>query len=454
MIARILIPANVLPASADGMAPPRRATTPLDARHLVPLDLPAGPLDVRSHIPAHVPLGVLRQRQLVPRDLPPGPLQAQSELAAHLPINVLDSRVVVPREALPPALEIRARPLEELPEVVDRDVFTAGRVNLLTRAVVERATGIHLRENWQAVVSSVAFHAALIALVLLQPGWFPLRPPTAEQMELASKSLGMIYLPPGSPLAPPAPVIPPRTSPNIRIDPRVLRQIVPPNLEPEPLPGTPLPPQVTRELPQEPPPAEPQPAPEGRRAAPRFEEPPDPSKTAQRSPFALQGVSPGRALEDSLKGVTRGGGQTSGSFGGSLPSGPSAGGGGSGGGGGGSGQAYGALELLTPTEGVDFTHYLQRVLASVRRNWYAVIPESAYLGERGKVVLQFRIMKNGSVPSGEPVLVRTSGKNPLDFAAMSSIRASNPFEPLPAAFSGPFIELRFIFLYNLPLDAP
>jgi outer membrane biosynthesis protein TonB len=103
---------------------------------------------------------------------------------------------------------------------------------------------------------------------------------------------------------------------------------------------------------------------------------------------------------------------------------------------------------------VDFTHYLQRVLASVRRNWYAVIPESAYLGERGKVVLQFRIMKNGSVPTGEPVLVRTSGKTPLDFAAMSSIRASNPFEPLPAAFSGPFIELRFIFLYNLPLDAP
>jgi outer membrane biosynthesis protein TonB len=48
--------------------------------------------------------------------------------------------------------------------------------------------------------------------------------------------------------------------------------------------------------------------------------------------------------------------------------------------------------------------------------------------------------------------MRTSGKDPLDRAAMSSIRASNPFEPLPSQFKGPEIELRFIFLYNLPLD--
>ena len=108
--------------------------------------------------------------------------------------------------------------------------------------------------------------------------------------------------------------------------------------------------------------------------------------------------------------------------------------------------------MLTPTEGVDFTNYLDRVLASVRRNWYAVIPESARLGEKGRVMLQFRIMRDGSVPYTEPYLVATSGKEPLDRAAVSSIRTSNPFEPLPPAFSGPFIELRFIFLYNLPLD--
>jgi TonB family protein len=81
------------------------------------------------------------------------------------------------------------------------------------------------------------------------------------------------------------------------------------------------------------------------------------------------------------------------------------------------------------------------------------MPESARLGDRGRVVLQFRIMRNGIVPDAEPLLMGSSQKEPLDRAALSAIRASTPFEPLPPAFSGPFIELRFIFLYNMPLNA-
>ena len=50
-------------------------------------------------------------------------------------------------------------------------------------------------------------------------------------------------------------------------------------------------------------------------------------------------------------------------------------------------------------------------------------------------------------------LVANSIVLPLDRAAASSIRASTPFEPLPSAFSGPYIELRFIFLYNIPLNS-
>jgi outer membrane biosynthesis protein TonB len=108
--------------------------------------------------------------------------------------------------------------------------------------------------------------------------------------------------------------------------------------------------------------------------------------------------------------------------------------------------------MLTPTEGVDFSNYLQRVYVTVKRNWFAVMPESVRLGDKGIVSLQFRIMRDGSVPADEPVRVRASGKEPLDRAAISSIRASNPFEPLPPAFSGPFIELRFTYFYNLQPD--
>jgi len=158
-------------------------------------------------------------------------------------------------------------------------------------------------------------------------------------------------------------------------------------------------------------------------------------------------------LEDSIRDATRNpdAGGRSGAISGPMPhSRGTPGGGGSQGSGGTFGNGY---QILTPTEGVDFSDYMARVVAAVRNNWYAVMPESAMLGDKGRVALQFRIMKNGSVPAGEPERLIGSGKEPLDRAAISAIRSSNPFEPLPQAFSGPFIELRFYFLYNLPIEA-
>jgi TonB family protein len=163
-----------------------------------------------------------------------------------------------------------------------------------------------------------------------------------------------------------------------------------------------------------------------------------------------------RSLQDTIRDAAKSpnaSGGRSGLYSGPMPH---AGGGLNGGAGGqqGAGGTFGnGYEILTPTEGVDFSDYMNRVVAAVRRNWYAVMPESAMLGDRGRVGLQFRIMKNGSVPDGEPVRIMGSGKEPLDRAAVSAIRSSNPFEPLPPAFSGPYIELRFIFLYNLPIEA-
>jgi TonB family protein len=109
--------------------------------------------------------------------------------------------------------------------------------------------------------------------------------------------------------------------------------------------------------------------------------------------------------------------------------------------------------MLTPDQGVDFNSYLQRVYFTVKRNWFAIMPESVELGEKGVVVLTFKIMRDGSVPGVEPVINRNSGKEPLDRAAYSSVRASNPFEPLPSQFSGPYIELRYTYLYNVSPDS-
>lgn len=104
-------------------------------------------------------------------------------------------------------------------------------------------------------------------------------------------------------------------------------------------------------------------------------------------------------------------------------------------------------QILSDTMGVDFDPYLLRVYLAVRRNWYAVIPEIARLGKRGRVVLQFHILRNGSVQSLS--LEDPSGTPSMDSAAMSSIRLSDPFPPLPGEFPGADIRLRFVYFYNM-----
>jgi TonB family protein len=108
------------------------------------------------------------------------------------------------------------------------------------------------------------------------------------------------------------------------------------------------------------------------------------------------------------------------------------------------------MELLTDTEGVDFNDYLRHVYLAVKQNWFAVMPSSVQSGDQGTVSLQFKIMKDGSVPEEDPRRISVSGKEPLDRAAISSIRASNPFPRLPDKFKGPYIELRFTYCYNCP----
>ena len=444
MIQRILVPRDVRPAAEPAAAKARRLFTPLDTRALVPADLPAGPLEERTQIPAHLPLDVLAQRVLVPRDLPVVPLEAAAP-RIHSPSR-LDERVVVPPGSRAPEVAAE-KPVAAggLPDVLEPDVLTTGEVNLLIEVAARPA------RDWrfQATLSSVLFHALFVVLILLQPKIFPYRPPTQEELELANRSLGFIYLPPPVQEVPRVPAEPRPPSPQIHVDPRILRQ-----------PGPP-PEELIRPGPR---------GPESQQAAPETQEP----RTADNSPeqprrsdagrpqlkletpkapdasgsLIAPPTSPGRLLEDSLRAAIQGRGGASSDFGDALPSRPGSGSSG----GGGQGYLGGNVQILTPTEGVDFTNYMARVLASVRRNWYAVIPESARLGEKGKTVIQFRILRNGNVPLGEPVLMATSGREPLDRAAMSSIRASSPFELLPPAFSGPYIELRFTFLYNLPLD--
>lgn len=168
-----------------------------------------------------------------------------------------------------------------------------------------------------------------------------------------------------------------------------------------------------------------------------------PSRPGPGQPGTLELTGgPGQAVEGALQTLIRGGGgrQAVGDgvgglpSAGVLPSGPS--------------NSGSAVELLSDPRGVDFRPYLTQILAAVRRNWFAVIPESARMGmNRGRTLIQFSVSRNGSVP--KLVIAKTSGHPPLDRAAVAGISASNPFPPLPGEYLGQDIRLQFTFLYNI-----
>jgi len=111
------------------------------------------------------------------------------------------------------------------------------------------------------------------------------------------------------------------------------------------------------------------------------------------------------------------------------------------------GRLGSSLQLMSNPMGADFGPYLTQILALVKRNWFAVWPESARLGNRGLVQLQFSIDRSGQVP--KLVIATPSGSQALDRAAVAGISATVPFPPLPKEFKGQQIRLQLSFKYNV-----
>jgi outer membrane biosynthesis protein TonB len=442
MISRILVPIDARPTAALDVPTQRRRPTTMDERTLVPAMLPIVQLDGHSTIPTNLPLESIAARVVVPRDVNREAYSVTEDHSTPVQPTDMDERIVLPVGSAPP--EMSAHPLYVPEDLVDPDIFSTGEVQLIVPEQGDK------QSKWQLVtrLSSIGFHILLFVALLFQSKLFPPHEPTQADMELARRQM-VTLLPPGTleSLKPsPRPAAPP---PRVHVDPRVLREVAPPVI---PTPA-PQPERPAKELPSAPVPKQNVVAPEPQlsakldapKPAPTLETPDSPQPKAKLQ--LPTDRSPGQSLQDILKG--------------SRPSGPRAIGGGgplqgSGGhgGGGGRGTAYGGIEMLTDPEGLDWQSYLQRVYVTVKRNWFSVMPGSVELGEKGIVYLTFKINRDGSVPSDEPIIERNSGKEPLDRAAFSSVRASNPFEPLPAQFKGPYIELRYRYYYNiLPNDS-
>ena len=451
MISRTLVPRDVKPINGDELKKNgNRVTTYMDGRTVVPAGpSDAPPLSGKSNIPDHLPLDVLVDRTLVPRGMPIKPIErsVETQEKGAIALEVLDARLVVPAHIKPlePEQEF-VRPLDTaaLRQVVEPDIFITGDANLL----IEPEDKHDAKWDNLARIGSIAAHILLILLLVNLPKIFSNSTPSAVAVTPEQKEISMLYLPPEQAPRPPAPKMP-------RIDPKLLERMAPPVEKPALPEPTPPPPPVKPQpdLPEAPTPhvATPQPP------APQPQQPPQqlaqnaPPPTSQLEPIKpqnnhlnlqLPNQSPGQVLaqqeQDAIK--RRGPGVYIPNEQG--PTGPPGHG----------PPGRNQLNILTPTQGVDFNSYIQRMLATIERNWYAVMPQSAELGDKGVVYITFQINPDGSVQLPDPQMERTSGKPPLDNAAMSSIRASNPFEPLPKEFHGPYMRFGIYFLYNLPVD--
>jgi len=334
----------------------------------------------------------------------------------------------------------------------------------LVRSSVENPAELHLLTSWEqdrgrvreAGLLSVAAHVAAIVALLLMPRSFmqprrhveqitPLIEPPTELTQKApnkgpvAREVTVEALEPHPRIQ--IPNSPPSTTrPEAKIS-------SPPQPPPAPLPE---PPQIQagnlqppRGLPVGPPTVQPPQIQEQEKPKLAFETPTAPPPSGGVGRFARPDTSVAGAIRDLTRGGAQGGltvgDDTSdvgvGGVGSGLNLPPSP------------GRQASSLELLSDPKGVNFQPYMLQVLAAVRRNWFAVYPESARMGLRGKVEAQFAIAKDGSIPKLVIVLHSVPA---LERAAVAGIDASHPFPPFPAEYSGDHIVLKLTFSYNMP----
>jgi hypothetical protein len=281
----------------------------------------------------------------------------------------------------------------------------------------------------EGILWAVLLHILLISAITWIPKYVFKVPQVRDPIDVMNdrKMITLDSLSDAVREAQPKPVIKPTPLKQPQIDKKTLEAY---NKPAPPPPPTPADTQPTTPPPTQPPP-QPTPAP----AQQPQVDTPHPSANPRPS-FALGSQNPADQLREAMKGAAHspGAGQPS-LGGGGLRMHPGAGSGG--------------VEILTPTN-VDLSAWIQRWHHETERTWDPLIPDEVNppILKSGMVAIRFKVLPNGRLMDGSLVLDGRSGDTALDRAAWGALTGSN-YPPLPREFTGPYLEMRAYFLYNM-----
>jgi hypothetical protein len=157
-----------------------------------------------------------------------------------------------------------------------------------------------------------------------------------------------------------------------------------------------------------------------------------PLPSAPRPNIAQNNQSARNSIQDAMRGALGRGGANYGSSGSRGP-------------------LQAGAEILSDTQGIDFSAYMRRLHDDIQRNWDPLIPTEVQppISKKGITGIRFTILPDGKI--GAMTLETRSGDVALDHAAWNAITSEGQFQPLPPLFHGPQLELRVGFFYNIPL---
>jgi TonB family protein len=359
------------------------------------------------------------------REAPADVNEPASSPAAHPDTNspsvaVEENSVTKPERSEPASVAVRGS------RWVDYD--THELLEMISDLEDERRSA-RLREGiWIAIL----IHLLLLSAITWIPKYVFKVPPVVDPFDAIKqrKDLAYLDLPPDALREiqrQPAPK-PMREKPHV--DKKTLEDM---KRENPPAPAPPPPPaQQEPQAPVEPKPQPTQPlppAPQAQVDAPR------PSSVPKQA-FALNSQNPSDQLKDALRDAMRNRGSEN--YGGQqpnvMPMHPGAG--------------TGGVQVLSDTQGVDFSEWLARWHYVTERTWDPLIPDEVNppILKAGVVAVRFKVLPNGQVT--DMALEGRSGDTALDRAAWGAISGSS-YQPLPREFHGPYLELRAFFFYNM-----